>query len=385
MKPLVHSRGAERALARPVPRGDGPSSGGPALGPQALVTSLLLAAATAQAHCWAPSAAEPISNDGLPVHHAAFKPLHAAMDVFEAQARPNPGLLALPEVRLRITRQVMDSDEPGRRPREAVIHAQGFGPKTWTGPDCGIHAEAAQRIGPRAGFSVFINSPLTTLNRWAHDEQLSAYLEGERGEALQGWPVFRGCAVIGPERRLPWVPVTVGEMLAYFEREQQRKLAETDRGNERALQPFDLAAAERRAAQIRAHNAQGAEALLMAARQRKAGEGEHHARLARGRQMQVDELEDLRRTRAALSAEQLAEPYRLGSGRHRLPTPAESGRPLKRLVKLDPSFPWDGRSRTRIQLLTVCASSHPNNPAYAEPMRAAVAALDLGRLAALLN
>lgn len=350
-----------------------------------LLSTLLLAANAAQAHCWAASAAEPISNDGLPVHHASFKPLHAAMDVFEAQAMPNPGLLALPEVRLRITRAVLDSDDPRRRPREAVIHAQGFGPKTWMGKDCGIHAQAADRIGPRAGFSVFINSPLATMNRWAHDEQLSAYLEGERGEPMQGWPVYRGCAVIGPERRIPWVPVPVGEMLAYFEREQQRKIEDWDRRHEGALQPFDLAAAERKAEQIRPQNAQAAELLLTVARQRKAGEAGYHAQLARSRQMLVDELDDQRRMRAGMSAEQLAEPYRLGTGRHRLPTPAEAARPLKRLVKLDPSFPWDARNRTRIQLLTVCASTHPNNPAYAQPMREAVAALDLARLAALLN
>ncbi|WP_457446568.1 hypothetical protein [Roseateles sp. P5_E4] len=352
----------------------------------ALLAGLVLAAGTAQAGCWAVNAAEPISSDGLPISHASFKPLHAVMDHFEAQARLNPGLLALPEVRLRMTRQVMDSDEPSRRPREAVVHAQGFGPKTWIGEQgCGIHAEAAQRIGPRAGFSLFINSPLTTLNRWAHDEQLSAYLEGERGEAMQGWPVFRGCAVIGPERRLPWVPVTVGEMLGYFEREQQRKIEDWDHRNERALQPFDLAAAERQAEQIRPQNAKAADALLMAARQRKAGEASYHAQLARGRQGLVDELESLRTTRSAMDAGQLGEPYRLGSGRHRLPGPADAGRPLKRLVKLDPGFPWDARHRTRIQLLTVCASTHPNNPAYATPMRDAVAALDLSRLAALLN
>lgn len=62
-----------------------------------------------------------------------------------------------------------------------------------------------------------------------------------------------------------------------------------------------------------------------------------------------------------------------------------AGRPLKRLFKLDPGFPWDARNRSRIQLLTVCASTHRNNPAYAQPMRDAVAALDLSRLATLLN
>jgi hypothetical protein len=356
-----------------------------ALKPALLAVSVLLATGIARAHCWAASVAEPISNDGLLVGHASFRPLHAAMDRFEAQARSNAGLLALPDVRLRMTRQVMDSDDPGRRPREAVLHAQGFGPKTWAGSGCRIHEQAAQRIGPRAGFSFFINAPLVTMNRWAHDEQLSAYLEGERGEPMQGWPVYRGCAVIAPERRLPWMPVPVGEMLAYFEREQQRRIADWDRRHERALQPFDLAAAERQAQQIRAQNAKAADALLLVARQRKANESRVHADIAHGRQLLVNELEDLRATRAGMDAAQLAEPYRLGTGRHRLPGAGDAGRPLKRLVKLDPTFPWDGHNRTRIQLLTVCASTHASNPAYAGPMREAVAALDLAGLAALLN
>ena len=210
-------------------------------------------------------------------------------------------------------------------------------------------------------------------------------MAGEHGEAMQGWPVYGECAVIGPQRRLPWIPVTVGEMLGYFEREQQRRIADFDRSNERALQPYDLAAAERKAEQIRPRNAQAADLMLMAARQRKAGEAGYHAQLARSRQMLVDELDSLRATRAGMDAGQLGEAYRLGHGRHRLPGPGDAGRPLKRLVKLDPSFPWDARNRSRIQLLTVCASTHRNNPAYAQPMRDAVAALDLGRLANLLN
>ena len=351
----------------------------------ALLLALSLAAPPAQAHCWAASVAEPRTNDGLRVDHPSLRPLHAAMDRFEAQARPNAGLLALPDVRLRLTRQVMDSDDPARRPREAVLHAQGFGPKTWTGSGCEISEQAAHRIGPRAGFSFFINAPLVTMNRWAHDEQLSAYLEGERGESLQGWPVFRDCAVIAPRQRLPWMAVTVGEMLAYFERDQQRKIADWDRRHERALRPFDLAAVERQAQQIRTQNAKAAEALLMVARQRKAAEADNQAQIARGRQALVDELAELRNTRAGMDPAQLAEPYRLGTGRHRLPGAADAGRPLKRLVKLDPAFPWDARNRTRIQLLTVCASTHPNKPAYSLPMREAVAALDLASLAALLD
>ncbi len=353
---------------------------------KALLVSLLLAASAVRAepNCWAANVTESMSSDGLPIGHPSLQPQRAVMDAVEAMARPNPGLLALPEVRLRIRRDFMNAIHPDRMPREAVIHAHGFGPKAWGRGDCELIAQA-DRLGPRAGFSVFINAPAVTLNRWEHDEQLVSYLLGDATPAFQGWPTYSECAVISKERRLPWIPVTVGEMLAYFERDQQRKLADWDREHERSLQPYDLAAAERKAASIRPLNAQAADMLLLAARTRKDGEARNHEHLRRQRQINVEQLEDLRSLRAGMSPAQLDEPYRVGSGRHRLPTPAEAGRALQRVVKLDPDFPWDGKNRGRIQLLTVCAAQLEKNPRYHPSMRAAVAALDFARLAALLN
>lgn len=350
-----------------------------------LAATLLLAGVVrAEPNCWAANVVEPISAEDRPIHHPAYQPLHAAMDGVEAMVRPNPGLLALPEVRLRLKRAVLGAIDAQRMPHEAVIHAQGFGPKAWGRGPCEVIPQA-ERLGPRAGISVFINAPTATMNRWEHDEQLVTYLEGELTPSFHGWPTYRECAVISKERRLPWIPVTVGEMLAYFERDQQRKLADWDRSHERTLQPFDLAAAEREAARISGQNAQAAELMLKVARQRKQAEASHHAQLRALRQRQVDELEQLRATRGAMSAAELAQPYYLGTGRHRLPTAAEAARPPKRIVKLDPSFPWDGKNRSRIQLITVCAPQLERSPGYHPPMRDAVAALDFASLAALLN
>ncbi len=350
-----------------------------------LISSLLIAGVVrSEPNCWAASVDEPISAEDRPIHHPVYKPMHAAMDVVEAMVRPNPGLLALPEVRLRLKRAVLGAIDAQRMPHEAVIHAHGFGPKTWGRGSCEVIPQA-ERLGPRAGISVFFNAPTATMNRWEHDEQLVTYLEGELTPSFQGWPTYRECAVLSKERRLPWIAVTVGEMLAYYERDQQRKLADWDRSHERTLQPFDLAAAERETARISAQNAQAAALMLKVARQRKEGEAGYHAHLRAQRQRQVDELEQLRAARAAMSAAELAQPYYLGTGPHRLQTAAEAARPPKRIVKLDPSFPWDGKDRGRIQLITVCAPQLERSPSYHPPMRDAVAALDFARLAALIN
>ena len=358
----------------------------------AALAALTLCAAPAQAQpaapCWAANVLEPITSNNLRIGDARFAPLHRAMDSLEAMARSNAGLNALPEVRLRLRREVNHGWVPSR-PYDAAIHAQGFGPKTWGRGDCEVIPQA-DRIGARAGISFFINSPLATLNRWAHDDQLTAYLEGERSEPMQGWPVFRGCAVITASQRVWWVPVTVGEMLDFYAREQQRRVDDFDQRNRRHFdEPFDLAAAEARIADMRRlHGAtadKAADAALLAARQRKALEPQHLHKLQQARASLVAELDGLRAARAALSPSAADAPYRLGSGRYRLPTESEANKPLKRLVKLDPSFPWDGRNRMRVQAIHVCPSLLDRNPNYGPPMREAVRDLDFKRIAALLN
>ena len=97
------------------------------------------------------------------------------------------------------------------------------------------------------------------------------------------------------------------------------------------------------------------------------------------------ELDAVQAHRQQLGAAALAEPFRLGNGRFRLPTASEQALPLKRLVQLDPTYPWDGRQRTRVQAIHVCPSQLDRNPHYGPPMREAVRALDFARIAALLN
>jgi hypothetical protein len=353
---------------------------------------LTLSAAPAQAQtaapCWAANVAEPITSDGLRISDLRFAPLHRAMDQIEALVRVNAGLNALPEVRLRLRREINTGWAPSR-PYDAALHAHGFGPKAWGRGDCEVIPQA-DRLGAKAGISFFINSPLTTLNRWAHDEQLTAYLEGERGEPMQGWPVFSGCAIVSNAQRLWWQPVTVGEMLDFYAREQQRRVDDFDRRNRRHVdEPFDLAAAEARIAGMRrVHGAAAdkpADMALLAARQRKALEPQFLRQLQAARATLVAELDGLRAARAALTPQAAAAPYRLGSGRYRLPTASEAKRPLKRLVKLDPDFPWDGRKRMRVQAVHVCPSRLDRHPHYGPPMREALRSLDFQRLAALLD
>lgn len=349
-----------------------------------LIAPVAQAADAAPAPCWAAGVVEPISNDGLPIAHPSFAPLHRALDVLEQMARRNAGLAQLPEVRLRTRREVHEADAPSRHPRPAVLHVGGFGPKAWGRGDCEVIPQA-DRLGARVGISFFVNQPMARLQRWAHDDELTMYLEDERSEPMQGWPVVGGCAVLTPTRRIWWQPVTVGDWLAFQAREQQRRIDEHDRRSARQLEPFDLAAAEAQAAAIEALDAKAAATLRAVARQRKAGEAASHARLRAVRDGLVGELAELQAFRAALPAARSAEPYRLGNGRFRLPTPEDEGRPLKRLVKLDPSYPWDLKRRERVQVLHVCPSLLDHNPRYGPPMREAVRDLDFARIAALLN
>ena len=338
-------------------------------------------------NCWATPVEEPISSENLPVRHASYAPFHRAMDTLAAELRANPGVNALPEVRLRFKREVNAATFTGL-PHNASLHLGGFGPKAWGRGPCEVIPQA-DRLGARVGISVFINTPLATLNTWAQDEHLTAYLEGERGEAMHGWPVYRGCAVITHNRRLWWQPVTVGEMLAYYAREQQRRIDEHERSNRHRFdKPFDLAAEEARIAELRKLGPQAqrpADLALMAARQRKALEPQMLRQLTEIRQAMQAELDALNTFRTGLDAVAAAEPYRLGTGRFRMPLPREADRPLKRLVKLDPGFGWDGSQRTRIQALHVCPSMLEHNPTYGPVMRQAVSALDFRRIAALLN
>lgn len=323
--------------------------------------------------CWAANVQERTTGDDLPIGHPSYAPLHAAMDEIERLMRANPGLQALPDVRLRMKRQINHALDPARMPREAVIHAQGFGPKAWGRGPCELIAQA-DRLGPRAGFSVFINTPTATLNRWKHDGHLTTYLAKPPTAAFHNWPTFGECAVLSRSRRLPWVAVTVGEMLAYDLREQQRQIEAYDRDHAAALEPYDPREDERQAAQLRTQGplgAQAADALLLGVRQRLAHEAANHAAIVQGRARLVAELQRLRDRQRSLDASALAAPFQM-SGSHTV-------------VRLDPAFPWSPARPMQVQLLTVCAPQIERNPAYHRPMREAVQALDFARLAALLN
>lgn len=338
--------------------------------PLLLLAVLLGTAGAAHAGCWAADVTQRSTDDGTPFQAPQHAPLRAALDTLNSLLRPNPGLHALPEVRLRMKREIWASAEPARLPRPAVLHAQGFGPKAWGPGDCELIAQA-DRLGARAGFSIFINQPTATLNRWKHDEQLTTWLAPPATPAFQGWPTYGECAVVSHQRRLPWVPVSQGEMLAFELREQQRRIEAHDRDNAQALQPYDPAPHEREAERLRVHSPQAADALLLAARQRKALEAASHAAIAKGRAHLVAEQAALRERQRQLSPEAAAAPYQM-PGTHTV-------------VRLDAGFPWDTRRLNQVQLLTVCAAQRERNPRYHPPMRDAVAALDFARLAALLT
>jgi hypothetical protein len=336
----------------------------------ALMLAVATKAAVATTGCWAADVIEPTSGDDTPFKHPKYAPLHAAMDQIDRLLRPNPGLLALPEVRLRMRREIGYAIDPARMPRQAAIFGHGFGPKAWGRGDCELIPQA-DRLGPRAGFSIFLNTPTATLNRWKHDEQLVTYLAKPATASFQGWPTFGECAYISRDRRLPWIAVSTGEMLAYEQRDQQRRIEAWDRDNARALEPYDPARDLREAEKIRAINAQAADAMMLGIKTRQTHEAAAHNAIRQGRARLVADLERLRAQQAGLDAAALAAPFRM-PGDHTV-------------VRLDPDFPWDAKRPMQVQLVTVCAPQMERNAAYHPPMRAALAALDFARLAALLQ
>ena len=336
----------------------------------AAAAALLATSSQADPACWAAPVEARTSGEDLPTRHARYAPLHQVMDELAAMVRDNPGLRALPEVRLRLGREVNGALDPKHMPVPATLHALGFGPKAWGKGPCELIPQA-DRLGPRAGVSFFINTPTATLNRWKHDEQLVTYLAKPATTAFQSWPTFGECAVLSRDRRLPWVPVTRGEMLAFELREQQRELAAFDRDNAEALKTYDPAVHEREAERIRAQNPKAADALLLASRQRKAMEARNQAAIRQFRAQRVADLEVLQAQQRGATPAQLAAPF-TRSGDHTV-------------VRLDPGFPWNAKRPTAVQLLTVCAPQIERNPAYHGPMREAVTQLDFTRLAAFLN
>jgi hypothetical protein len=334
---------------------------------------VLIASAAQAQGCWAANVVERITGEDLPLQHPKYAALHAVMDEIERMVRPNPGLLALPDVRLRMKRQINHALDPASMPREAAVYAHGFGPKAWGRGGCELIPQA-DRLGPRAGFSFFINNPTATLNRWKHDEQLTTYLAAPATPSFQGWPTFGECAVLSPQRRLPWKPVTVGEMLAFEIRDLQRRLVAFDRDNVEALQPFDPGPAEREADRLQSQAPQAAEAIRLAARERKRHEAASHAAIRQGRARLTAELETLQAQQRDASPAQLAAPHA-----------SDPKNGVREVVRLDPAYRWDPKRLLHVQLLTVCAPQIERNPAYHPPMRQAVAALDFTRLAALLD
>jgi hypothetical protein len=149
-----------------------------AAGAQAVATPAAIA-------CWAAAVETRITSEDPPIRDARYRALHGVLDTLEAMARPNPGLLALPDVRLRIGREIDAALDPQRMPRAATLHALGFGPKAWGPQGCELIAQA-DRLGPRAGLSFFVNRPTATLNRWEHDAQLVTYLGRPATPSFQG-------------------------------------------------------------------------------------------------------------------------------------------------------------------------------------------------------
>jgi hypothetical protein len=94
----------------------------------------------------------------------------------------------------------------------------------------------------------------------------------------------------------------------------------------------------------------------------------------------VKELEDLRALRASLTPAQLQAQAREG---YTSKTPRRPVDTLPRLVKMDPSFPWDRANPNRIRMMEIHFSG-AGQP-YDQMMRQAVETLDWAAIEALMR
>nr|AGD93286.1 hypothetical protein orf508 [uncultured bacterium]AGD93327.1 hypothetical protein orf508 [uncultured bacterium] len=360
---------------------------------RAMCASLLLAAlvpvAEARAACWIVRE-RPATADQLPIADPRVAGARAAARAMNAVLEGNAALKGLPEVRLRSTWQITG------HPRSTPWTPYGFHlilwahPKTvWGEGDCTLIPQA-DRVDPRAAIVVQANtvhSTLTQQNSGVRDEQLEAFIEPEQIGTIGQRPVYRGqMIVLTFDGRLPWVPVTTAEYLAFEERRLTRAIAEVERNTAETnaktgkyddsgprqiyetMKKTDPAEAEKFWAMIQGVKAQAAKDAAAAAKAPPVVNP------------YVTQLEDLRVLRASLTPAQLQAQAREG---YTSKAPVRPAGTLPRLVKMDPVFPWDRANPNRIRMMEIHFSGA--GAPYDAMMRQAVETLDWPAIEALLR
>jgi hypothetical protein len=343
----------------------------------------------AHAACWI-ERERSTTADQLPIADPRVAGMRAAARAMNAILERNAALQALPEVRLRSTWQVVG------HPRSTPGMPYGFHLVLWAHPrqvwgpgECDVIPQA-DRVDPRAAVVVQTNSVRSTLTQqdsYVRDEQIEAFVEPEQIGKVGRYPVYRGqWIVLTFDGRVPWIPVTTAEYLAFEERRLMREVAEADR---------NIADTHARVGQ---YDDSGPRQVYEAMKKTDPVEAEKFWTMIQGVKAQaardaaaaatappivnawVKQLDDLRALRASLTPAQLRAQAREG---HNSKSPIRPVDTLPRLVKMDPAFPWERADANRIRMMEIHFSG-AGSP-YDAMMRQAAETFDWGAIEALMR
>jgi hypothetical protein len=227
-----------------------------------VVTAAVLAAcvftpvrADAQVDCWAPR--EQQNSVAL----ARFAPIRQTLLTIEDIIRRNSAYQTAPEpVRMRTTISAGPDEKGG-----AQIFVRAYPPvqttaniQIWTKDRCDVIPQA-ERVAASVGqVYAFIN--YNVREQFLGGDEVPKY-EGE----FAGYPIYNGWIVMTKNRRLPWVPQTLGDRLAREENRRQRALDDWNRMKAERTLP-DEAAAMKTYHMLKKTDLVGAEKFLAALR-----------------------------------------------------------------------------------------------------------------------
>ena len=361
----------------------------------AAALAVLPAPSVAAIDCWI-DAEHPSTGDQRPVRDPAVAPVRQALQTVNAVLHAQREMHELPRTRLRSSWQIGGQwNEPAR---SGSLLVRDHRESMWLPGRCEVNPKA-DRLGPHASVVATINAPTSFFFSnvpEVSDEELQAWRELPATGQLKGYRLYGGHQLVFTRGgRLPWVPVTTAEYIAFTLRDLQRSMQGEAKagaglpppGDLAAREAFDEAQVQKVTTAMRQMDPAGADKMAAELRVQFREAREAEARSARrmaAAGFDANPLQTMTNRvtawRASLSPQQLAAPALLGlNGLHDSSVPLDR---YPRLVKPDPNFPWDRQHPARPQMLKVSVRGGGD---FEQPMQRVLQRLDLKALQALVD
>ena len=176
------------------------------------VCLLIASAAEAQVDCWAPR--EQLNS----VATAKFTPIRQTLLTIEEIIRKNAAYQVAPEpVRMRTTISSAPSGSGGSQIFVRAYPEKKGSIQVWTKDRCDVIPQAERVVASIGQIYVFINYDVQ--EQFLGKNDVPVY-EGE----FAGYPIYNNWIVMTKDRRLPWIPQTLGDRLDQEEQKHQRAL-----------------------------------------------------------------------------------------------------------------------------------------------------------------